>query len=97
MLVPAYLTKMADRKRRVPVVGSGFGIAANVKWLVTEQRKIPDFDVGAFFHMLSAALIFDQLTFTLWIFAASQLFLGTFKAWQRGANIDTIQKLAIQK
>jgi hypothetical protein len=93
----AYHTKMDDRKRRDPFAGLGFGIAVNVKWLVTYQRKILDFDKGVFIYLLSAALIFDQLTIMLWMFAASQLFWGTFNAWQRGANIDTNQKLAIQK
>jgi hypothetical protein len=35
-----------------------FGIAANVKWLVSEQRKILDFDEGVIIFMLPAALIF---------------------------------------
>lgn len=96
-LDPAYPTKMADSKRRDPVAGLGFGFIANVKWLVLEQRKILDFDEGVFIFMLSAALVFNQLTPMLWIFAASQLFWGTVKAWQRGANIDANHKLAIQK
>jgi phosphatidylglycerophosphate synthase len=93
----AYPTKMAELKRRDLVAGLGFGLSANVKWFVAEQRKILDFDEGVFIFMLSAALIFDQLTPMLWIFAASQLFWGTFKAWQRGTNIAANQKLAIQK
>jgi len=79
------------------VAGLSFGIAADVKWLVTEQSKILDFYEGVFIYMLSAALLFDQMTVVLWIFAASQLFWRTFKAWKRGADIDKNQKLAIQK
>lgn len=79
------------------LAGPCFNISANVNWLITEQRKILDFNEGVFIFMLSAALIFDQLTILVWIFAASQLFRGTFKARQRGANINANQKLAIHK
>nr|WP_300982917.1 hypothetical protein [Roseicyclus sp.] len=47
--------------------------------------------------MLSAALILDQLTPMLWIFAASQVFWGAQKAWRHGMNIDANRKLSIQK
>ncbi|MBB5721433.1 phosphatidylglycerophosphate synthase [Loktanella ponticola] len=96
-LDPEYPAKMALRKKRDPVAGLGFGLTANVKWFIKEQAKVLDCDEGVFIFMLSVALIFDQLTPMLWIFAASQLYWGTLKAWQRGMNIDANQKLAIQK
>jgi phosphatidylglycerophosphate synthase len=96
-LDPDYPTKIAHLERRESVAGLGFGITANVKWFLKEQPKVLDFDEGVFIFMLSAALIFDQLIPMLWIFAASQVFWGTFKAWQRGTNIDAKQKLSIQK
>tara|TARA_R100001369_G_scaffold92140_1_gene135665 strand:+ start:258 stop:890 length:633 start_codon:yes stop_codon:yes gene_type:complete len=70
-LIPHTPQKMADRKRRDPLAGSGYGIAANIKRLVTEQRKILDFDKDAFIFILSATPVFDQLTTMLWIFAGS--------------------------
>jgi hypothetical protein len=75
----------------------GFGINVNLKWVLNEQHKVLAFDEGVFIFMLSAALVFDQLTPMLWIFAVSQLFWGTFKSWQRGKNIDANHKLSIQK
>jgi len=96
-LDPGYPAKMAELKRHAPMAGLGFGITANLKWFLTEQRKILDFDEGVFIFMLSSALIIGQLTPMLWVFAASQVFWGGFKAFQHGANIDANQKLAIQK
>lgn len=92
-----YPANMARLKRREPEAGLGFGVVANLKWFLREQHKVLAFDEGVFIFMLSAALIFDQLTPMLWIFAASQVFWGTFKSWQRGKNIDANQKLSIQK
>lgn len=96
-LDPEYPVTMAQLKRREPVAGLGFGISANFKWFLKEQSKVLDFDEGVFIFMLSVALIFDQLIPMLWIFAASQVFWGTFKAWQRGVSIASSQKLSIQK
>ncbi|MEB8385606.1 CDP-alcohol phosphatidyltransferase family protein [Rhodobacteraceae bacterium KMM 6894] len=94
---PEHPAKMAQLKRQEPAAGLGFGVIANVKWFIKEQPKVLAFDEGVFIFMLSAALIFEQLTPMLWVFAASQVFWGTFKAWQRGKNIDANQKLSIQK
>jgi len=94
---PEYPAKMAHLKRRKPMAGLGFGLSANVKWFLKEQPKVLAFDEGVFIFMLSVALIFNQLTPMLWVFAASQVFWGTFKAWQRGMNIDSNHKLSIQK
>ena len=94
---PDYPTTMARLKRVKPAAGLGFGLAANLTWFVKEQRKVLAFDEGVFIFMLSAALIFDQLIPMLWVFAASQLFWGTFQSWQRGKNIGESHKLSIQK
>jgi phosphatidylglycerophosphate synthase len=94
---PSYPATMARLKPRETMEGLDFGLAANLKWFLKEQRKILAFDEGVFIFMLSAALIFDQLVPMLWIFAASQLFWGTRKSWQRGKNIDANHKLTIQK
>jgi len=92
-----YPANMARLKRREPEAGLGFGVVANLKWFIREQHKVLAFDEGVFIFMLSAALIFDQLTPMLWIFAASQVFLGTFRSWKRGKNIDANHKISIQK
>lgn len=94
---PSFPATLARLKQREPAAGFGFGLRANVAWFLREQRKVLAFDEGVFIFMLSAALIFDQLTPMLWIFAASQLFWGTYKSWARGVNIDASQKLPIQK
>jgi len=92
-----YPTKMAQQKKMEPAAGLAFGLSANLTWIFKEQPKILAFDEGVFIFMLSAGLIFDKLTPMLWIFAASQVFWGTFKSWQRGKNIDANHKLSIQK
>ena len=94
---PDYPATMARLKRREPAAGLGFGLSSNLRWFVKEQHKILAFDEGVFIFMLSAALIFDQLIPMLWIFAASQVFWGTYKSLQRGKNIDANHKLSIQK
>lgn len=94
---PQFPATMAKLKHHEPVAGLGFGLKANVAWFLREQRKVLAFDEGVFIFMLSAALIFDQLSPMLWIFAASQVFWGTYKSWARGLNIDANEKLSIQK
>ena len=96
-LDPDYPRKIARLKRQEPAAGLGFGISANVKWFLKEQPKVLAFDEGVFIFMLSAALVFNQLTPMLWVFAASQVFWGALKAWQRGMNIDANHKLSIHK
>lgn len=96
-LDPQYAANMASLKHHELTAGLGFSLKANALWFVREQRKIIAFDEGVFIFMLSAALIFDQLLPMLWIFAASQVFWGTYRSWARGVNIDANQKLSIQK
>ncbi len=94
---PGYPKDMARLNQVKTVAGLGFGLRANLTWLLREQRKILAFDEGVFIFMLSAALIFDQLIPMLWIFATSQLFWGTYKSWLRGKNIGENRKRALAK
>ena len=92
-----YPMNMASSKKVEKLAGLGFGPRANFEWFLREQRKVLAFDEGVFIFMLSAALIFDQIVPMLWVFAASQLFWGIFKSWQRGKNIGENLKLTLQK
>jgi phosphatidylglycerophosphate synthase len=95
-----YLMKMAQciqENQKGAVAGPGFGFLANARWFMSEQRKIIHFDEGVFIFMLSLALLLDQLTPMLWVFAVSQLFHGLFRSWQRGRNIELNQQSSIMK
>ncbi len=93
-----YLAKVATAKMVAPNdAGPGFGFAANLRWFVTEQKKILAFDEGVFIFMLSLALVLDFLTPMLWVFAASQLYYGLYRAWQHGREIGNDQKSSVQK
>ena len=94
---PNYPGDMVRLKQVEKVAGLGFGLRANRTWFLHEQRKVFAVDEGVFIFMLSAALVFDQLTPMLWIFAASQLFWGTYKSWLRGKNIGENRKRALPK
>ncbi len=94
---PDYPANMASLKQRAPKAGPGFGFGANLTWFIKEQSKILSFDEGVFIFMLSVALIFDQLTPMLWVFAASQLYWGIYQSWKRGKNIGASRKIPIQK
>ena len=94
---PEYPAKMARLKRVETTAGVAFGLRANLKWFLKEQRKVLAFDEGVFIFMLSAALIFDQLIPMLWVFAASQVFWGVSKSWLRGQNIGKNRKITLQK
>lgn len=67
--------------------GLGYGVSANLLWLIKEQRKILSFDEGVFIFMLSVALIFNVFVPMLWIFAISQIFYGLYRSCQRGYQI----------
>lgn len=94
---PDYPAAMARLKKAENTAGLGFGLRANWTWFMKEQRKFVSFDEGVFIFMLSAALVFDQLVPMLWVFAASQLFWGSYQSWRRGRNIGTNQKIPLQK
>lgn len=68
-----------------------------LKSFLREQRKILHFNEGVFIFMLSAALVFDQLTPMLWVFAVSQAILGTTRTIQRGQNIENAQHERVDK
>jgi len=71
--------------------------ARGIRWFVGEQRKILRFDEGVFIFMLSLALIVDQLTAMLWVFAVSQAVIGSWRTWQHGRNIELNQKRRADK
>ncbi len=74
----------------------GFDLFGALKWFAREQRKILHFNEGVFIFMLSLALVVDQLTPMLWVFAVSQTVLGISRTWRRGRNIElgTNEKVA---
>jgi len=94
---PEYPADIARLKHIDIAAGLGFGLRANFAWFLKEQRKFLVFDEGVFIFLLSAALIFDQLMPMLWVFAASQVFWGTYKSWLRGKNIGNDRKSYLQK
>ena len=67
--------------------GLGFGILENVRWLMGEQRKIFSFNEGVFIFMLSLALLINELTPMLWVFAISQIFISLARVWQMGLKM----------
>ncbi|MDO5757604.1 MAG: CDP-alcohol phosphatidyltransferase family protein [Rhodobacterales bacterium] len=94
---PSYPTNMARLSQTSPKAGLGFGLRANVVWFLKEQPKALAADEGVFIFMLSAALVFDQLTPMLWIFAGSQVFWGIYRAVNRGMTIAADRPLPIRK
>ncbi len=79
--------KEASRAKKEETAGLGYGILANLRWFMGEQKKFFFFDEGIFIFMLSLALVVDKLIPMLWIFAISQLFHGLARGWQRGCQI----------
>lgn len=95
-----YLEKLSTQKLTTKTedhAGLGFGFMANVKWLMTEQRKILSFDEGVFIFMLSLALVLEMFMPVLWVFAISQLYWGLTRSWQRGIQIENHQKFSVDK
>ncbi len=78
------------------IAARGFYLFGALKWFAREQRKILHFNEGVFIFMLSLALVVDQLTPMLWVFAVSQTVLGISRTWRRGRNIElgTNEKVA---
>lgn len=95
-----YLEKLAsntpDSTNKIRA-GLGCGFLANFQWLIREQRKICFFDEGVFIFMLSLALVINQLTPMLWIFAISQIYYGLMRAWQRGRKVGSDHLTEIKK
>ena len=91
------LSKKVSDVKKEETAGLGFGVLANLRWFVREQRKIFSFDEGVFIFMLSFALILDELTPMLWVFAISQFYYGLVRGWQRGCKIDRNQNGIIGK
>jgi phosphatidylglycerophosphate synthase len=87
-----YLDKSASPVSKLDAkkgaAGLGHGLVANLRWFMGEQRKVLSFDEGVFIFMLSAALICNQLTPMLWLFACSQIFYGVARSLQRGRQLD---------
>jgi len=95
-----YLEKKAQqdlRDKKTDSAGPQFGLKSNLRWFLGEQKKIFQFDEGVFVFMLSLALLLNQLTPMLWIFAASQLFYGLYRSWQNGHQINLNQQPVIDK
>lgn len=91
------LSKQESDADQEDVAGLGFGVLANLRWFISEQRKIILFNEGVFIFMLSLALVLDALTPMLWVFAISQLFYGLARGWQRGLQIEHNHVVSIQK
>ena len=77
--------------------GIGSGWKANVVWFLGEQRKFFLFNESVFVFLLSAALVTGQLVPMLWVFAASQVYFGFARSWQRGRQIRLNQQAALLK
>jgi phosphatidylglycerophosphate synthase len=94
---PDYPAAMARLSQTPATAGLGFGLRANLSWFFREQPKALAADEGVFIFMLSAALVLDQLTPMLWIFAVSQIFWGLYLAVKQGMSITASRQLPIQK
>jgi phosphatidylglycerophosphate synthase len=77
--------------------GPGAGLMKNLLWFVREQRKLLLFNEAVFVFMISLALITNQLLPMLWVFALSQLYYGSVRAWQRGNQIYQEQHAELLK
>lgn len=91
-----YLEKASCFKKE-EAAGLGYGVLANFRWFLGEQKKIFSFDEGVFIFILSLALVVDKLTPMLWIFATSQTVNSLFRVWQLGFKIQRGQADAIKK
>ncbi|SQH76439.1 conserved membrane protein of unknown function, containing conserved domain of CDP-alcohol phosphatidyltransferase family [Shewanella benthica] len=88
-----YLKGLAQQESKADkedVAGLGFGLRANLRWLIGEQYKIIYVNEGVFIFMLSLALILDSLIPMLWIFALSQFLLALGRAWRKCREIEKI-------
>lgn len=92
-----YLTNLSTTKRPAETAGLAFSFTQNLRWLLAEQRKVLMFNEGVFVFMLSFSLVLNLLTPMLWVFAASQVFLGLSRVYQHGRALDKDRKLPIRK
>ncbi len=95
-----YLEKLTPKTSKIDhgeTAGLGFGVLANLRWFVGEQRKILHFDEGVFIFMLSLALLLNALIPMLWVFAVSQVFYGLARVCQRGYQIGQNQEIRFEK
>jgi len=95
-----YLEKLSCKEaqaKKSDTAGLEFGVLANVRWFIGEQKKILAFNEGVFIFMLSLALVTGKFTPMLWVFAISQLFYGLVRGWQRGCRIGRNQITPHQK
>lgn len=86
-----YLDQLAAKENAAQPAtdaGLGFGLQANLRWFLAQQKKVLQFTEGVFILMLSIALIFNVLTPMLWVFAISQLALGLLRGLQQAKNIS---------
>ena len=94
-----YLEKLSIKNtntEKEDIAGLGFGVMANLRWFLNEQRKILSFNEGVLIFMLSLALVLDALTPMLWVFAISQLFYGLFRGWLNGWQIEHNQQFVLK-
>jgi len=91
------LSKKESAVKKEDKAGLEFDFSANLKWFIAEQRKILSFNEGVFIFMLSLALVLDMLTPMLWVFAASQLYLGLIRGWQRSVQIKNDEVIIVNK
>lgn len=93
----AYLMLQAKAKVLPETAGIAFDWQANIRWFVFEQRKILGFNEGVFVFMLSLALVLNELTPMLWVFALSQGFWAVYRAIQHGIQIESKAQSPMQK
>ena len=97
---PDYLHRQdeADSRKATAIdIDGPSDLLSACRWFVREQRKIFDFNEGVFIFMLSAALLLNQLTPMLWVFAASQTSIGSVRTWRRGQNIELQRQETLAK
>ena len=91
------LAKQVLTVKKQNTAGLGFSFWDNLKWLIAEQRKILLFNEGVFIFMLSLSLVLEVFTPMLWVFSISQLYLGLARGWQRGVQLQSNQKINMEK
>ena len=93
----AYLEKETSTAKKRETAKPRFDVIASLQWFAREQRKFFSFDEGVFIFMLSLALVLNQLTTMLWVFAISQTAYGLFRGWQRGYNLEHSLNATVEK